>query len=280
MIKKTTIMILLSVMAFLGCAFLSSCAGQPLMTSTSGPATNTPPVSTVTGIPPTYTHTPQPTATHTPEPTATITSTPTQTPIVQGDIFQDPQSKEEFATLVEAPSPIDNPEEFAKWQDEYLKQVNERLKTYTGKSLSTVGCSIAYEIQRFTFASQEVEVVSSYKFQWDGREILVKTFVLRLPDNSFIPLSVTYPNEDSYLFSWGVENYYTPRTASKLYLYYGESGFLKIVSPDSNDEFSIKYLTGNDEKFQSFLNSQVRELDDADRRNIEELRLILGDYSK
>ena len=66
-----------------------------------------------------------------PVPTATNepTVTPTEKPLIEGNIFFDPQSEKDFARVVESPSPIDNPEEFAVWQDEYLKQVNEKLKT-------------------------------------------------------------------------------------------------------------------------------------------------------
>ncbi len=60
----------------------------------------------------------------TPTQTATETKTPTPTAesLIQGDIFQDPQSKEEFDTVVLAPSPIDDPENFARFQAEYLNK--------------------------------------------------------------------------------------------------------------------------------------------------------------
>ena len=56
--------------------------------------------------------------------------------LIKGNIFQDPQSKEEFKDLVVAPSPIDEPEKFALWQDEYLKLVNEKAEEYRDKAIN------------------------------------------------------------------------------------------------------------------------------------------------
>ncbi|MEL7645309.1 MAG: hypothetical protein AAGU04_03440 [Anaerolineaceae bacterium] len=60
------------------------------------------------------TQTPTITRTSTPTITPTETPTPTEKPLIEGNIFYDPQSKEDFKNVVLAPSPIDKPEEFAK----------------------------------------------------------------------------------------------------------------------------------------------------------------------
>ena len=95
---------------------------------------------------PTTTLTAAPTTTPTITPTPTLTAIPTATPLVQGNIFFDPLTVEDFSRVAQAPSPIDNPTDFAKWQDEYLKQVNEKLKTYQGYSISTDGIRIDFRI--------------------------------------------------------------------------------------------------------------------------------------
>ncbi len=139
--------------------------------------------------------------------TATETLIPTTESLIQGDIFQDPQTKEEFDTVVLAPSPIDDPEIFTLFQDEYLKQVYEKLKTYTGPTISDEHTSISYNLGRLMFISSEWPVISSYKFIFQNEEILTKTFVYMDKRNGeLVPLSFTYPPEDSYFYT----NYETP----------------------------------------------------------------------
>jgi hypothetical protein len=87
--------------------------------------------------------------------------------LIKGDIFFDPQSKEDFSKVVEAPSPIDNPAEFAIWQEEYLKQVNEKLKTYTGTAIDYKTRGFEYGTGKLILGGTDVNVISSYKLNGD-----------------------------------------------------------------------------------------------------------------
>lgn len=195
-----------------------------------------------------------PTATETqvstPTQTATETKTPTPTAesLIQGDIFQDPQSKEEFDTVVLAPSPIDDPENFALWQDEYLKQVYEKLKTYTGPTISDEYTGIAYGLGRLMFISSEWPVISSYKFKFQNEELLTKTFVYMDKRNGeLVPLSFTYPPEDSFFYT----NYETPTDERVLDISFlwGDkmrevlpNDSMDALLPDTLDEFHYNSL--------------------------------------
>jgi hypothetical protein len=120
--------------------------------------------------------------------------------LIEGDIFFDPQTKEDFSKLVESPSPIDSPEAFAKWQDEYLKQINEKLNTYSGPSIDVANSGFDYQGASFDLISKNWPVIASYKFNWQGQEILTKTFILKDKNGNLIPLSLTYTTPDSFLF--------------------------------------------------------------------------------
>jgi hypothetical protein len=160
---------------------------------------------------------PTPIVTETPtlEPTKEPTVAPTEKPLIEGDIFFDPQTKEDFSKLVESPSPIDSPEAFAKWQDEYLKQVNEKLKTYTGPSINIVGLGIDYQFASLLIVADKWPVIASYEFNWQGQEILTKTFIFKDNNENLIPLSLTYTTPDSMIFD-SITLYTTPSTEKNL----------------------------------------------------------------
>ncbi|MFA6007199.1 MAG: hypothetical protein WC784_00950 [Candidatus Shapirobacteria bacterium] len=146
--------------------------------------------------------------------------------LIEGNIFQDPQTEADFATVVESPSPIDKPSDFAKWQDEYLRQIDEKLKTYTGPSIDSKKIMISFENSRYLIDSDIWPVISSYKFIWNGKEILTKTYVVKDGQNNLIPISVTYTTSDSPAFYTDM-GYKTPTGKAFLYLYYAWTDSLK-----------------------------------------------------
>ncbi len=159
---------------------------------------------------------PTATVTATPEPTATNepTVTPTETPLIVGDIFFDPQSEADFDKVVKAPSPIDNPDEFAVWQDEYFRQINEKLKTYDGEYMKLENNGIMYNGGYFVFGANNWKVMASYQFPWSdegGNEhsIINKTFVFKDSQSNKIPVTITYgPLTSTYWLS--EQGYETP----------------------------------------------------------------------
>lgn len=139
-----------------------------------------------------------PTASPTPESTATATEIPataTEKPLIEGNIFFDPQSKEDFKEVVLAPSPIDEPEKFALWREEYLRLVNEKLINYDGPVLEFNEYS-AYDptYGLMGFYAEKFPVVGSYRFKWWGEDVLNKTYIFSRKDggDGYILLNVTY----------------------------------------------------------------------------------------
>ncbi|MGI6249823.1 MAG: hypothetical protein ACOYKD_00440 [Anaerolineaceae bacterium] len=169
--------------------------------------------STSTQVPPTATET----QTSTPVPTETITPTPTPESLIKGNIFQDPQSREEFKDLVLAPSPIDEPEEFALWQDEYLKQIYEKAEDYRDKAINE-NFGIMGEVGFFIFHSSVWNPIASYKFMWQGQEMLSKTFLFKSLWDDLVPITLTYTPEDSWFFSRN-KLYETPDSSERMKLY-------------------------------------------------------------
>lgn len=151
--------------------------------------------------------------------------------LIEGNIFYDPQSKEDFKNVVLAPSPIDEPEMFAKWQDEYLNQVYDKLETYTGPTISDEYTGIDYNFGRISFISSDWPVISSYKFRMGNEEILTKTFVyMDRRNGELIPLSFTYPPEDSYFF----EGYKTVNEPCRLAVQFFYGDEMKQFLPDDS----------------------------------------------
>jgi hypothetical protein len=252
---------------------IESCIPQ----SRSGPKTTetlVPGSSEATGtLKPTMTVTTQPTSTNIPptetaKPTERPTATATEVSLVKGNIFFDPQSKEDFSKVVEAPSPIDNPAEFAKWQEEYLKQVNEKLKTYDGTAIDYKTRAFAYGTGKLVLDGTDVNVISSYKFKWNGMEILAKTFVLKDDRDSLVPFSAIYPPENSAV---GSHSYETIKGKVEMFLFYEAdrfpkmanepfySSFFKSVGVETDLDSMCKYLrmfgeksVGTDEDRQRF----------------------------
>lgn len=168
--------------------------------------------------------------------------------LIKGNIFQDPQSKKEFDTVVLAPSPIDDPENFTLFQEEYLKQVYEKLKTYTGPTISDEYTGIDYNTGRLVFISPKWPVISSYKFKFQNEELLTKTFVYMDKRNGeLVPLSFTYPPEGSYFY----QNLETPNENGEFVVSFLWADKVKqllpndsmdALLPDTLDEFHYNSL--------------------------------------
>ena len=87
--------------------------------------------------------------------------------------------------MIESPSPLDDPVDFAKWQDGYLAVVDDFLVNFTGPFIES-GTPFDYTPADgyFAFDPVNVEPIASYKYTWlapDGTEktIITKTFPIR-----------------------------------------------------------------------------------------------------
>ena len=137
--------------------------------------------------------------------------------LIKGNIFQDPQSKKELDTVVLAPSPIDDPENFTLFQDEYLQKINEQAETYRDQAIDEP-FGIMGEMGTFLFHSSVWKPIASYKFIWAGQEILNKTFLYTSQQGDLIPITLTYATEDSRFFDEEFA-YQTPDGSQKMELY-------------------------------------------------------------
>lgn len=149
--------------------------------------------------------------------------------LIKGDIFQDPQSKAEFDTVVLAPSPIDDPENFALFQEEYLQKINEQAETYRDQAIDDT-----FRIGSrgdFLFYSSVWKPIASYKFKWEGQEILNKTFLYTSQQGDLVPITLTYTPEDSWFFA---DSFQTPDGSQKmdLYVLYAFKESMKKEFPD------------------------------------------------
>lgn len=190
------------------------------------------------------------TATLTPLPTETptVTPTPTERALIEGNIFYDPQTKEDFKNVVMAPSPIDKPDEFAKWQDEYLKMVMGKLENYEGPyvDLMKIGFIISEEKGSLHLFSNNWPVIASYKFLWQGQEMLTKTLVFRNLTGRVFPLTFTYTTEDrifSFLNDFGYQT--PPNDKERVMLVrfsYPDLVYEIAKSTQDIDNFSVDFM--------------------------------------
>ena len=168
-----------------------------------------------------------------PSPTATAKATeaptPTEESLIKGNIFFDPQSEADFDKVVESPSPIDEPDKFAAWQDEYLKMIEEKLETYDSTTISGKSIGIMFESSILTVSSKDWPVIAAYKFAWEGQEILSKTLVFKDSQGNLVPVSVTYSTLDSLLFNSSL-NYITPSNKEGYFRYAWTEDLRKLFS--------------------------------------------------
>ncbi|HTX80311.1 MAG TPA: hypothetical protein VMC62_11610 [Longilinea sp.] len=176
-----------------------------------------------------------------PNPTIVTTTT---SGIDYSQAFFDPQSEADLSEVIDAPSPIDDPANFADWQDGYLAAVNTKLQNYTGAMIDGGKLIVGVDSGSFGLNSTVWPVIASYKFTWKGEEILTKTLVVSDRQGNLIPLSITYAPTSSAIFNTD-QKYQTPNDS--------QSNFLKFqfVWTDNEeklmpDEFSVAFLPEND----------------------------------
>jgi len=213
-----------------------------LMPTVVNPATQeltlVPETEVATQMPTIITLISEPTKTDTLEPTATEMPTPTkEKSLIEGNIFFDPQSEADFDKVVESPSPIDEPEKFAAWQDEYLKMIEEKLETYEGSTIDAVRMAISFDASAFSVGSKDWPVIAAYKFAWKEHEILTKTFVFKDSQGNLMPVSATYTTSDSILFNLGL-SYNTPILKEGNFRYAWTERIREVIS----DKFAEIFL--------------------------------------
>ena len=162
--------------------------------------------------------------------------------LIKGDIFQDPQSKKEFDTVVLAPSPIDEPEKFALFQEEYLQKINEQAETYRDQAIDSK-FEIAGSVGMFLFHASVWHPIASYKFKWAGQEILNKTFLYTSRQGDLVPITLTYVPESSWFFNQEFA-YKTPDSSQKMDLHVVYA-FRDIVKKEQMDDFMDQFLPTN-----------------------------------
>ena len=228
-----------------------------------------------------------PTAVATGMPTATATEMPTPTKeksLIEGNIFFDPQSKEDFKKVVLSPSPIDEPEKFALWREDYLKLVNEKLINYNGPSLTTENMLIGYNYNELFLSSGEWPVVASYIFDYQGEKILTKTFVFKDGNtNLLVPLSATFSSENSLYFN---DDYKTHRTGviEDMMLIYDYGQFLRDLDKKSfttepfMEAFFGDFMSG--EEYDAFVRVLFGEANKEDLESFSRQPFVLMCVSK
>ena len=217
-----------------------------LMPTVVNPATQeltlVPETEVATQMPTIITLISEPTKTDTLEPTATEMPTPTEVSLIEGNIFFDPQSEVDFDKVVESPSPIDEPEKFAVWQDEYLKMIEEKLKTYDGPVIDNKNGGIMYEAGVIVYRELKWQAVASYKFKWQEKDILTKTYIISDFQIGLAPFSVTYTTSNSTVFDKEL-GYKTPTGEADMFIRYE----WEKVKEFFTDDFIDEYLPNRDE---------------------------------
>ena len=279
--QHTILSILCLLIALSG--MLSSC--RPISETPESPESTDYELTPTVEDPATEVATATQTWTLTPEPLPTATATATETPIptevslIEGNIYFDPQSEADFDKVAKSPSPIDEPEKFAAWQDEYLKMINEKLKTYDGPVIKDETRGLMRELGDITYRSEVWPVMASYKFEWQGKNILTKTYVVSSPRVGFLPFSVTYTTSDSPAFNQEVE-YKTPTGEADMFIRYEWERAKDFVT----DNFIDEYLPNRDENsdfvlwrnFMLGLSDSIEE----DRYRAERTRFVFVNYQK
>ncbi len=191
--------------------------------------------------------------------------------LIEGNIFFDPQSEADFDKVVESPSPIDDPQNFAKWQDEYLKMIEEKLKTYNGFFINGQSLGIIYSSDLFSVGSENWPVVAAYKFVWKGQEILTKTFVFKDGQENLIPVSLTYSNFNSLMFNSDL-GYVTPKNIRAVFTY----AWSKSLREAFSEEFVEDFLPINNEDLDSQRRGFFGSGDLVDREILSRSRFVIG----
>lgn len=219
-----------------------------------------------------------PTVEYTPTAAATETPKPTATPegVDYSQAFFNPQNEADFAKVIESPSPIDNPAEFAKWQDGYLAAVEEKLKTYTGPRVNSIKHStVSFESNSFVFEFNEWPVIAAYKFKWEGKEMITKTLVIEDEQGNLTPVSITYTTPDSPVFDQN-EGWTTP-SGKPLFLEFSHAWGVDVKKL-TTDKFAEEFLLENNPDFDAQLRVLRGKGDDADRKIMAQSRFLWARY--
>ena len=190
--------------------------------------------------------------------------------------FFDPQSEADFPRVIEAPSPIDDPADFAVWQDGYLAAVNEKLATYTGPSIDG---QVGVGGESFAVDSKNWPVIASYKFTWNGQEMLTKTLVFKDKQGNLIPVSITYTTPTSGILFDAAGGYKTP-PPDMVRSFYFRCVWDDSLKKEFSDKFEESFLPAVDTDF----NAQYRTFGGigtaADRDILSRSRFIWSRFSR
>jgi hypothetical protein len=160
-----------------------------------------------------------PTETFTPASTATETEIPTNTPAseddsgsyeIVGEIFQNPQLKEDLENVIVSPSPIDSPEEYTEWKKELNEILLEELPGYQETVVDInngEGVRVDYQSKIISLPTADWKAVSSYKFEWNGEEVLTKVFPVSVNGGEVLFFHVTYSADDVMFYNTQEEPY-------------------------------------------------------------------------
>jgi hypothetical protein len=187
--------------------------------------------------------------------------------------FFDPQNKADLRKVVIAPSPIDDPTGFARWQDGYLAAIHEKLNTYTGPSIDGGGkCGTDFGSNRFIFVTSNWPVIASYKFTWNEQEILTKTVVLKDSQGVLIPVSITYTTPDSPAFD-SIMGFKTPPAgfSGVWYVYFAWTDYNKRFY---TDKFIESFMPTSDTNFEAQRRVWAGTGSDVDRDLVARSRFI------
>jgi hypothetical protein len=123
-------------------------------------------------------------------PTRTITLTkrpdPTLTPVMESkenldNVYFVPENETDMSKVILAPSPIDNPEEYDEWIDAYLLKLRELNFDFSNISEATgEGSGINYQDSTITLSRNDWDPVASFKYEFEGQEVLVKVFPVKI----------------------------------------------------------------------------------------------------
>jgi hypothetical protein len=218
-----------------------------------------------------------PTETFTPAPTATETEIPTNVPTLEegveivGEIFQNPQLKEDVKNVIVSPSPIDNPVEYAEWKKKLNEILLVELPNHQDKivELDIGQVRIGFEKKSVKFSDAEWKAISAYKFDWNGTEVLTKVFPVSI--NGEVSLfHFTYSADDamaynSYEEPYSVEGAVAPRIFC--------SGEALIDELDFAKEILIEYT---DEQFDSLRRVLHGGATKEDQRIVSEMEFVIS----
>jgi hypothetical protein len=173
---------------------------------------------------------------------------------------------------MESPSPIDNPADFAVWQEGYLAAVNEKLATWTGPSIPFAGGGIDFQRANITVGIDDDSVIASYQFVWQGLMMVTKTYVYDDGQGNKFTASLTYTTPDSPWFDTSLGYNETDQDTAVGACY----EWTDSLAQHSSEKFSAWFLP-NSQEFAG-LDSIRRMLagigDAADREVVSHLRLV------